>query len=385
MRQLLRALLILSVGGNLLLVMACGLRLVHTSEPARSRDPTPTGPPPAARVFEKITTDTVVVAGVPGTLDWRAVESDDYRRYIANLRAVGCPEKTIRDIIVADVNELYRRRFLLSFPLTNRVEYWKPGDALANLIDQDQVARLQEFAKEKREFITTLLGTDYNGDLELTSIRADIFMERLLGFLTPEKRTAMKELEAKYNARLLNTFKDLARGDTQASKAVLAAKDEEALKILSPEEKEELRSAPIERLDVPARGVGGFRTHRAGIPEGLPPHEAVCRGSGPSQLDGDRPRGRRPPRANPHRPPGFGKGHEIRNWHGAVCGTNARNRLEHRHRVRFLPALVPFPQLEWTSRGHRTASRLPAVPGENLQQEASGHSRRLMRGKGLAI
>lgn len=39
---------------------------------------------------------------------WSQVESADYRTYIANLRAIGCPESTIRDIIVADVRALYR-------------------------------------------------------------------------------------------------------------------------------------------------------------------------------------------------------------------------------------------------------------------------------------
>src|ERR1017187_7056698 len=36
--------------------------------------------------------------------DWRQVESGDYLQYIANLRAIGGPEKTIKDVIVADVN-----------------------------------------------------------------------------------------------------------------------------------------------------------------------------------------------------------------------------------------------------------------------------------------
>ena len=31
---------------------------------------------------------------------WRDVESPDYPVYIANLRAIGCPEQTIRDIIM---------------------------------------------------------------------------------------------------------------------------------------------------------------------------------------------------------------------------------------------------------------------------------------------
>src|SRR5437868_6638046 len=29
---------------------------------------------------------------------WSQIESSDYRAYIANLRAIGCPEPTIRDI-----------------------------------------------------------------------------------------------------------------------------------------------------------------------------------------------------------------------------------------------------------------------------------------------
>ena len=38
---------------------------------------------------------------------WSQIETNDYRAYIANLRSIGCPDATIRDIIVADVNALY--------------------------------------------------------------------------------------------------------------------------------------------------------------------------------------------------------------------------------------------------------------------------------------
>jgi hypothetical protein len=41
---------------------------------------------------------------------WRQIESADYRTYIANLRAIGCPEQTIRDIIIADVHQVYEKR-----------------------------------------------------------------------------------------------------------------------------------------------------------------------------------------------------------------------------------------------------------------------------------
>src|SRR5262245_45431219 len=36
---------------------------------------------------------------------WSDLESTDYHQYIANLRAIGCPEQTIRDIIIADINK----------------------------------------------------------------------------------------------------------------------------------------------------------------------------------------------------------------------------------------------------------------------------------------
>jgi hypothetical protein len=41
---------------------------------------------------------------------WSQIESADYRAYIASLRAIGCPEQTIRDIITADVDSQYATR-----------------------------------------------------------------------------------------------------------------------------------------------------------------------------------------------------------------------------------------------------------------------------------
>lgn len=41
---------------------------------------------------------------------WNQIESSDYHLYVANLRSIGCPEQTIRDIISADVDTLYALR-----------------------------------------------------------------------------------------------------------------------------------------------------------------------------------------------------------------------------------------------------------------------------------
>ena len=47
---------------------------------------------------------------VSEAFDWAQLESADYHDYIANLRAIGCPELTVRDIIIADVNDLFTPR-----------------------------------------------------------------------------------------------------------------------------------------------------------------------------------------------------------------------------------------------------------------------------------
>jgi hypothetical protein len=168
--------------------------------------------------------------------DWRKVESPDYREYIANLRAIGCPEKTLRDIIVADVNELFRQRARES-GAGKRVEYWKPGNPLANLLDEDVVARQQELNKEKREVLKSLLGEGYSDQMDVASLSMANPLERMLDFLTPEKQTAALELEQKYAAKLMKNLKEIQRGDTDSMKKVMAEKDTEMLKILTPEEK----------------------------------------------------------------------------------------------------------------------------------------------------
>jgi hypothetical protein len=50
-------------------------------------------------LFEKL----VVVTN---ELKWAQLESEDYKTYVARLRSIGCPEQTIRDIIIADLDKL---------------------------------------------------------------------------------------------------------------------------------------------------------------------------------------------------------------------------------------------------------------------------------------
>src|SRR6267154_6822521 len=55
---------------------------------------------------------------------WKEVESPDYPTYIANLRDIGCPDQTIRDIIIADVNSLFAQRRATNL-VTSEQQWWR--------------------------------------------------------------------------------------------------------------------------------------------------------------------------------------------------------------------------------------------------------------------
>jgi hypothetical protein len=91
----------------------------------------------------------------PEPFHWSQLESADYRRYIANLRRIGCPEATIRDIITADAHSLYERR---------RQEILKrPGREVLSLAEKVELeTELSMLAREEAGLISTLLGDDLN-------------------------------------------------------------------------------------------------------------------------------------------------------------------------------------------------------------------------------
>ncbi|HEY6167177.1 MAG TPA: hypothetical protein VI454_04000, partial [Verrucomicrobiae bacterium] len=65
-------------------------------------------------------------SAAPEKFTWRGLESPEFKAYIANLRAVECPEETIRDIIVAAVNKLYAAKLkALSHDRLKDYKYWE--------------------------------------------------------------------------------------------------------------------------------------------------------------------------------------------------------------------------------------------------------------------
>ena len=135
-----------------------------------------------------------------GPFTWRQIESEDYPQYIVNLRSVGCPEQTIRDMIIADVNKLYAAR---ETPLkrkgTNQVVQVAGQEVTVPTDELERLRQLRELQLEKRQVIKQLLGIDIPLDMLPSSGSRDYSAyEVAFRFLPAEKRDAAQTLQENY-------------------------------------------------------------------------------------------------------------------------------------------------------------------------------------------
>src|SRR2546423_4094024 len=94
---------------------------------------------------------------------WKEVESPDYQTYIDNLRDIGCPEQTIRDLIIADINSLYAQKRATNL-ITAEQQWWK-SEPDSNVVHA-AADKARELEGERRGLLTRLLGTNWeSGDM----------------------------------------------------------------------------------------------------------------------------------------------------------------------------------------------------------------------------
>jgi len=134
---------------------------------------------------------------------WRDIESPDYPTYISNLREIGCPEQTIRDIIIADVNALYSLKRATNL-LTSEQQWWRsePDPAVV----QASAEKSRELEDERRVLLTRLLGTNWEaGDmasLPRPSRPGVVLDGALLGTLSAETKQAIEDITIRSQDRL---------------------------------------------------------------------------------------------------------------------------------------------------------------------------------------
>jgi len=206
---------------------------------AQSDPDTATTATPAKKTPDNPRVETVLVDR-ERPMDWTSVESADYLEYIANLRAVGCPEETVRDIIIADVNKLYASKIAALYPAPKDFKFWRVEDRLARNEDRERDAKRRELGEEKRLLIRELLGIDYDEELARLSGRPTEDDLRY-GFLSPEKQEQTKALREKYRAmeRALFTDGNLTSENRAKFMALRAEGDAALVALLGPADYEQ--------------------------------------------------------------------------------------------------------------------------------------------------
>jgi len=125
---------------------------------------------------------------------WHDLESPDYPIYIENLKFFGCPEQTIRDIIIADVNAMYARRRATEL-VTPEQQWWR----------SEPVTGVQTCALPIW-LLTRLLGTNWeSGDLvnlPRPSRPAVVLDGPVLGALPADSKQAIQNISLRSDERL---------------------------------------------------------------------------------------------------------------------------------------------------------------------------------------
>jgi hypothetical protein len=99
-------------------------------------------------------------AEVERRFDWSSVESEDYRAYIANLRSIGCPPETIRDIVSLDLRKAYRGKQWELLRTASSTQYWSSSFTVATSLNGEKLAALRELNEHFNGANRELLGAN---------------------------------------------------------------------------------------------------------------------------------------------------------------------------------------------------------------------------------
>ncbi|MFZ0826176.1 MAG: hypothetical protein WAO02_02015 [Verrucomicrobiia bacterium] len=171
--------LAVSLMGNLVLA-AVWLVDLRQGSTVQTNVPSPTNCPPSAlREGKPIPAATAT----PGTASpWSLVASADYPQYIAHLRAVGCPDWLIRDIIVAAIDDAYQQKTKSDLVCPPP---WTGADQRRQA-SRSRSAKLFALRQAKRALVKSLLG--YEWDSHADDVwNQDLPTSLMWGFLPDDK------------------------------------------------------------------------------------------------------------------------------------------------------------------------------------------------------
>lgn len=184
--------------------------------------------------------NAATATNVPPPVRWSEIESADYRQYIANLRAVGCPEQIVRDIIMADLNQVFATRFVAIYQPEVR-EYWQKSKA--ENANPEQVKQLMALSRDKAAILQDLLGVRLDEQQMINTVHLQVNGSELnLLFLPADTRAAA--LQALTDADFETRSEEVHAREgysTKVDQKLFNETLETLAKVLTPAELEEYR------------------------------------------------------------------------------------------------------------------------------------------------
>ena len=196
--------------------------------------------------------------------DWRQVESSDYKTYVANLRAAGCPEQTVRDIIAADLEATFADRRMLV--MSNRYasfKFWQTGTTPV-AVSKEQSRQQQLVDSEMNAALRELLGAD---TLPMDTTRAwhTAELDQQLSFLPADKQGAARDLllQNEANDALIKTLSEAHRPTENADELnrilqTYEARRTDLARLLAPEDFAQLELTVSWTANNLRRGMANF-------------------------------------------------------------------------------------------------------------------------------
>ena len=230
-----RVLLWVSLGLNIALVVM----LVRLSPEVTDRSAILAVMPPPIDAPKSYRTNVVVRRQ---NFTWNEIESADFPIYIANLRGIGCPEATIRDIILADVNQLFARRRATEV-ITAEQKWWlsEPDPE----VTQTALEKLEALETERRTLLSTLLGPEWESSYYPYPSHPDTptLDGPVLGALPQQTKQAVRDIESRAAERRQTYLDSLQKEGKQPDPAEQAKMRQqtrtELAQALNPEQLEE--------------------------------------------------------------------------------------------------------------------------------------------------
>lgn len=164
-----------------------------------------------------------------------AIESGNVESLRDELSAAGLDDETVRDIVRARIQKRYEARFRALRSNDADQEWWKNRNWWDDQSKEQRAASKALQAEMKSEMIRVL-----GEDPMVAGMRDNPWMQRQYGYIPPDKRQALMELEQDYNelSQELNqeTRNFRMPSDAEKTRYLDAEKRRDLAEILSPEE-----------------------------------------------------------------------------------------------------------------------------------------------------